>query len=196
VLGFYLSAHPLDGYRQALAQLGVVTSDRLLDQAGLRVRLAGMVLGKQERTTARSRFAFVQLTDPAGVFEVTLFAELLGRARPLLESRQPLLIEGDVRVDGDAVKVLATSIEPLDERLATGRAAIGRIEVRLRDPGAVPALHDLLGPHGNGSARVRLVLPLEAGEEVTIDLGDGHRLALNRRADLERCAGVLGVVDL
>jgi hypothetical protein len=42
---------------------------------------------------------------------------------------------------------------------------------------------------------VRLVLPLDAGHEVAIDLGDAHRLALTRRMDLERRAGVLGVVD-
>jgi hypothetical protein len=41
---------------------------------------------------------------------------------------------------------------------------------------------------------VRLVLPL-AGQEVAIDLGDGYRLALARRLDLERRAGVLRVVD-
>ena len=42
---------------------------------------------------------------------------------------------------------------------------------------------------------MRVVLPLDA-EEVAIDLGDAHRLALVRRIDLERRAGVLSVVDL
>jgi hypothetical protein len=43
---------------------------------------------------------------------------------------------------------------------------------------------------------VRLVLPLDADEEVTIELGDGHRLSLMRRIDVEQRAGVVGVVDL
>jgi hypothetical protein len=42
---------------------------------------------------------------------------------------------------------------------------------------------------------VRLILPLDGEQEVAIDLGDAHRLALTRRIDLERRAGVLGVVD-
>ena len=96
-LGFHLSAHPLDGYRTSLEKLGVVLSDQLPAYGGQRVKLAGVVLGKQERSTPRSRFAFVQLSDPGGTFEVTVFAELLSRSRARLEAGDPLLIEGEVR---------------------------------------------------------------------------------------------------
>jgi DNA polymerase-3 subunit alpha len=154
------------------------------------------VLGKQERSTARSRFAFVQLSDPSGVFEVTLFAEQLAQARPLFETGQPLLVEGEVRVEGEAVKVLAASVAALDSALAAkGRRFESQIEVRLADAGAAAGLADLLGPHRDGSAKVRFVLPLD-GEEIAIELDDGHRLALARRIDLERRAGVVSVIDL
>jgi DNA polymerase III subunit alpha len=195
-LGCYLTAHPLEGYRASLARLGVTLSDQLALCGGLRVKLAGVVLGKQERSTARSRFAFVQLSDPSGVFEVTLFAEQLAEARALFETSQPLLVEGEVRVDGDAVKVQASSVSALDAALANGgRRLESRIEVRLAAASAAAGLADLLGPHGNGSAKVRFVLPLES-EEVAIELDDAHRLALARRIDLERRTGVLSVVDL
>jgi DNA polymerase III subunit alpha len=194
-LGFYLSAHPLDGYRASLERLGVTPSEQLPACGGQRVRLAGVVLGKQERATARSRFAFVQLSDPSGTYEVTVFAELLGRARDRLESGEALLIEGEVRIDGDALKVLASSIERLDAVLANGGGDAAGIEVRLSDPAVAQELADLLGPHGDGGARVRLILPLGSDQEVAIDLGDDHRLARTRRMDLERRAGVLGVID-
>ena len=98
-------------------------------------------------------------------------------------------------MEGEALKVLAASIERLDAALANGGARAQTCsEVRLSDPAVARGLSDLLGPHGEGGARVRLVLPL-ADREVAIDLGDGHRLALARRMDLERRAGVVGVVD-
>jgi len=196
-LGCYLTAHPLEGYRASLARLGVTPSDQLALCGGFRVKLAGVVLGRQERSTARSRFAFVQLSDPSGVYEVTLFAELLGRVRELLDANQPLLVEGDVRLDGDLVKVQAVALEALDAALANGGPRMdSQVEIRLADATAVGGLADLLGPHGDGSARVRVVLPLDAAEEVAIELGDDHRLALVRRIDLERRAGVVSVVDL
>ena len=106
-----------------------------------------------------------------------MFAELLAEARELLETGQPLLIDGEVRLEGDAVKVLASSVQALDAALANGgRPAREPIEVRLRDARAVERLADLLGPHGDGSARVRVVLPLDAEEEVAIELGEAHRL--------------------
>jgi DNA polymerase-3 subunit alpha len=175
----------------------VVPSDQLLWHGGQRVRLAGVVLGKQERTTARSRFAFVQLSDPSGVFEITVFAELLGRTRGLLEGHGPVLVEGEVRLEGDAVKLLASAIEALDTRLANGGARLAsQVEIRLRDAAAAQTLGDLLGGQEDGGARVRLVLPLGAEEEVMIELGDTHRLALARRLDVERRTGVVGVIDL
>jgi DNA polymerase-3 subunit alpha len=201
VLGFYLTAHPLDGYWPSLARLGVVPSAQLETVAGQRVRLAGVVLGRQERTTARSRFAFLQLSDPSGTFEVTLFAEQLARSREHLETGRPVLVEGEVRQDGDVLKVLASSVAPLDVALDVARGngnghAADRVEVKLADSTVAGELEDLLGAAAGSSVRVRLVVPLEGGGEVTIDLGDDHRLALMRRPDLERRSGVLQVVDL
>ncbi|MEM9624852.1 MAG: DNA polymerase III subunit alpha [Pseudomonadota bacterium] len=197
VLGFYLSAHPLDGYRSSLERMKVVNADQLQNHGNQRVKLAGTVLGKQERTTARSRFAFVQLSDPTGTYEITLFSELLGRSRELLEGDQPLLIEGEVRLDGDIVKVLASSVQALDQAVSGGRlqSAAGRVAVRLADITAADRVSRLLGPHGDGSACVRLVLALDEDEEVTIDLSEQHRLALGRRIDLERQSGVISVSD-
>ncbi len=203
VLGFYLSAHPLDGYWPSLAKLGIVPSAELELVAGQRVRLAGVVLGKQERTTARSRFAFLQLSDPSGTFEVTLFAEELGRAREHLEASRPVLVEGEVRQDGDVIKVLASSVAPLDLALDAARSngngrghVTDRIEVKLADGAAVQGLEDLLGAAPGSSVRVRLVVPVEGEGLVAIDLADSHRLSLMRRPDLERRSGVLQVVDL
>ena len=94
-LGFYLSAHPLDSYRNLLQRRRVV-SVADLPKAILggqsRQVLAGIVIGKQERTSKKgSRFAFVQLSDATGAFEVTCFSETLGRCRHLLDGGKPLL---------------------------------------------------------------------------------------------------------
>src|SRR5690348_7302472 len=81
-IGFYLSSHPLDAYGKSLERVGVVRyADLAVRMAGggaTRFRLAGIVIGRKERTSARgNRFAFVQMSDASGVFEVTLFSEVL-----------------------------------------------------------------------------------------------------------------------
>src|SRR5207245_3088010 len=101
-IGFYLSSHPLDAYGKSLERIGVVRfidlAARLAAGGSTRHKLAGIVVGKKERTSARgNRFAFVQMSDASGLFEVMLFSDVLGPARPALDSRQPVLDTVDVR---------------------------------------------------------------------------------------------------
>ncbi|MGB2439800.1 MAG: DNA polymerase III subunit alpha, partial [Candidatus Puniceispirillaceae bacterium] len=86
-LGLYLSSHPLDSYHAQLDKLKVTPSNQLAQamrgQISARVRLAGKISSVQERVSAKgNRFAFVQLTDKAGMFEATFFSEALNAARP------------------------------------------------------------------------------------------------------------------
>ena len=87
-LGLYLSSHPLDSYHAQLDKLKVTPSNQLAEamhgQMNARVRLAGKISSVQERVSAKgNRFAFVQLTDKAGMC-ATFFSEVLNAARPLL----------------------------------------------------------------------------------------------------------------
>src|SRR5205085_911369 len=95
-IGFYLSSHPLDPYAKSLERAGILRwvdlPAALAANSSSRFRLAGIVIGKKERTSARgNRFAFVQLSDTSGAFEVTVFSEMLSQARGLLDGGQPLI---------------------------------------------------------------------------------------------------------
>ena len=63
-IGFYLSSHPLDAYGKSLARIGAVRfaelPERLAAGGSTRFRLAGIVIGRKDRTSAEGRrFAFV-----------------------------------------------------------------------------------------------------------------------------------------
>src|SRR5947207_5686945 len=108
-IGFYLSSHPLAAYERSLARLGVTRAADLqaLLQRGVsgRIKLAGTVIDRMERTSAKgNRFAFVQCSDQSGAFELTVFSELLGSKRNLLEPGQAVLVSTDGRLDGEQVK--------------------------------------------------------------------------------------------
>ena len=96
-LGLYLSSHPMDEYDSLLERLNITRSDQLVEkisgQDTARLRLAGQISSVQERVSGKgNRFAFVQLTDKSGVFEVTLFSETLSQCRELLNSEGALLV--------------------------------------------------------------------------------------------------------
>jgi DNA polymerase-3 subunit alpha len=196
-LGFYLSSHPLDAYGKSLARVGVVRfadlPNRLAAGGSTRYRLAGIIIGRKERSSAEGRrFAFVQMSDATGTFEVTLFSEVLGQARELLDSGKPLVVTVDIRADDDALRLTAQRVEPLEKIVA--QAAAG-LKVVLGEAGALVAFKNLLQAEKGGRGNVNVVVPL-ATSEVEIALPGGFRIGPQVLSAVQRLPGVLSVQEI
>jgi len=196
-VGFYLSAHPLEAYERVLGRLGVVPSIKLAERlAGGepgRIKLAGAVIGKQERTSKSGNpFAFVQLSDASGVFEVVVFSESLAASRELLESGAPLLIVGDARLEGDSIKITTQSIQALDQ---AARDLVRTIRVFVADEGALKGLHGIIQREAEGRGRISVVVPVAPHREVDVLLPGRFALTPAIRGALKAVPGVLDVRD-
>ncbi len=152
-IGFYLSGHPLDDYAGALKRQGVLTHAELLrralDNRAASARIAGSVAAKEERKSARgNRFAFVRLSDPTGLYEVTVFSDVLEAARQYLEPGCNVVLTVEAETDGDEMKLLARGAQPVDEAVA-GAAAAG-LRIFVNDAAAAPSLASRLGAIAKG----------------------------------------------
>jgi DNA polymerase-3 subunit alpha len=197
-IGFYLSAHPLDPYGKSLERAGILSfvdlPAALAARSSTRFRLAGIVVGKKERTSARgNRFAFVQLSDMSGVFEITVFSDVLGPSRELLDGGQPLIVTVDVRSEEQSLRLTAQRIEPLDNVVAQAAAGL-KVFV-----GAEEALARLKGlfqrEAAGGRGRVSVVLDLPSSE-VEIALPGGFRVDPRIRAAVKSLPGIIDVHDI
>jgi DNA polymerase-3 subunit alpha len=197
-IGFYLSAHPLDAYGKSLERVGVT---RIVDlpaklAAGnsSRHKLAGIVVGKKERTSAKgNRFAFVQMSDASGLFEVMLFSEVLGASRAILDSGQPVLVTVDVRNEEDNLRLSASKVEALDSLVANAAAGL---RIFVGEPNALANLKSVVERDGRGRGRVSLVVGLDPDREVEIALPGGFRIGPGIRAAVKSIPGVLDVHDI
>jgi DNA polymerase-3 subunit alpha len=185
-IGFYLSSHPLAAYERSLQRLGV---SRAADLPALlargspgRIKLAGTVIDRQERTSAKgNRFAFVQCSDQSGAFELTVFSELLGSKRNLLEAGQAVLVSADGRLDGEQVKL-------------TAQSAAG-LRIVLSDPAALEALRKTLeGKRGKG--RVTLVVPMTDDAEAEVTLPGSYSIAGGLRDAIGGLPGIAQVEEI
>jgi DNA polymerase III subunit alpha len=197
-IGFYLSSHPLDAYGKSLERVGVVPfadlPTRLAAGGPTRFKLAGIVIGRKERTSARgNRFAFVQMSDASGVFEVTVFSEVLSQSRALLEGGQPLLVTADVRAEEETLRLTAQRIEPLDGIVA--HAAAG-LRVFVSEADALPPLRGLMQREGGGRGRVSVVVAVPPAREVEILLPGGFKVSPRVRAAVKSLPGILDVHDI
>lgn len=195
-IGFYLSAHPLESYQQTLNRLGVVDwkdvqSGRV--RAG-RVTMAGIVSARKFVNSSRGgRIAFAQMSDATGSYELTVFSELLAKARDHLESGTPLLVNADVQRRGDEIRLTATSVQPLDEAAAE---AVAGLKIFLRDVDALESLSGVMHEHGvRGRGRVSLVLDRDL-REIEMDLPEGYQISAPMRSAIKSISGVVDVIDL
>lgn len=197
-VGFYLSAHPLDDYAAMLKKDRVVTQAELprrVAGGGSHFRIAGTVLRKQERKNSRNNpYAFVQLSDQTGMYEITVFSEELSAKRDLLEPGRSLIMHVDARLDGDSVRLTAREIEDIEA--ASLRAAAG-LRVFLNDEGPLADLSALLEQQRKGRAQIALMLSLgDIRKDVEIMLPGGFALTPRTRGAIKAIPGVIDVHDL
>jgi len=196
-IGFYLSSHPLDSHGKSLERIGVIRCADLpaglAANAAARFKLAGIVIGKKERTSARgSRFAFVQMSDPSGLFEVTVFSEMLSQARGLLDSGQPLVVTVDARSGEESLRLIAQTIEPLGAVVADAAAGL---RVFLGEMRALSSLKSVITREAGGRGRVTVVLDLPS-REVEIAIPGGFKVDPRMRAAVKSLPGIIDVHDI
>jgi DNA polymerase-3 subunit alpha len=197
-VGFYLTAHPLDAYAVGLKRLGVVRSGEIARSiasgGSSRVRLAGTVLGKKERTSAKgNKFAFVQLSDSGGTYEIMVFSETLAKCRELFDSGKPLLVHADARVEAENVKLLARDVKPLDQEVANSAAGL---RVGLGEPGALEGLKKIVATAKRGRGAIRVQVRTQDGAEVEIRLKETFAITPEIRQALGQVPGILEVSEI
>ncbi|MGL4371708.1 MAG: OB-fold nucleic acid binding domain-containing protein, partial [Alphaproteobacteria bacterium] len=81
--------------------------------------MMGVLLAKQERLSkSGQKYAFLQLSDPTGVYEVVLFSETLANYRELLEPGTALLLTVSGRLDGETTRLTCNQLETCDGHLS------------------------------------------------------------------------------
>ena len=203
-VGFYLSGHPLDDYMGALKRKGVMTLDDVTARAQggpFVAKLAGVVAGRQERKSARgNRFAFAQLSDTTGAYEVTLFSEALENARDHLETGSKVVVTAEATLEADQLKLLARSVAPIDAAVAN--AGSSGLKIFVDDMCAIDTVSNVLESAAQvarsaGKGPVLLcLLDTALPGEVEIELGNSFALNPQIRGAIKSLEGVMAVEDI
>ncbi|GBR48049.1 DNA polymerase III subunit alpha [Neokomagataea thailandica] len=190
-VGFHMSAHPLDAYRTVLRRLGVTPASGLEAAAktgSTRVKIAGCVIDKKERPTRTGKkMAWVNLSDSTGTCEATLFSETLVSCRELLVAGQAVLVNAELKLDGDALRITAQSVVDLEQAAAEER---GEIRVWLQEPKTLPALSAMLDDMRGGRGRITLLPSLAETRDVEIALPGTYKVTPRLAERLRTIRGV------
>ncbi|MGR3641427.1 DNA polymerase III subunit alpha [Alterinioella nitratireducens] len=203
-VGFYLSGHPLDDYMPALKRRKCLTLEEVQARAeggAFVTKMAGSVSSRQERKSQRgNRFAFVSLSDPTGLYEVTMFSDVLEASREHLNSGSNLVLTVEATFEGDQLKLLARGVQPIDGAVAD--AGGSGLRVFIEEPTAVPGIAGLLErAKGEGKLKGRgpvqlCLLDADLPGEVEVLLGEDFPVNPQIKGALKSLEGVVMVEEV
>lgn len=191
-LGFYLSSHPLSGYEKTLKRMHVVFSsdfEQKFTHHYAPAKVAGIVMGKKIKVSDRGRFAFLQVSDTEGVFEVSIFDEkILNDHRDALENGTLLLLNVDAKRDDNGVRLIAQSVAPLDRELLKNQR--GSVQIVVDNAGALPQLKTLMGEASPDGLRVSVVTNVASTHAARIDLPGFYAIAPSTLTRIRSLRGI------
>jgi DNA polymerase-3 subunit alpha len=194
-IGFYLGGHPLEAYsnlpdvRNSVLAIDI---EERFQRSGQVVKLSGVVRKKQERMSKRGkRFAYVDISDPSGDFEIFLGESLLAISREILVSGSVVVVQAKLEMRDGEIRIFADHVSSLDTTAVA--AAIEGFSIRLRStaPEQLDQVHQTLSALSNAPSkkmgRVEIVFPMDNGREgvmaLPIRIGTDDKI----RAALKAC---------
>jgi len=204
-IGFFLSGHPLVDYLPALRQRKVVTFEELKnrsDRQSTIAQLAGVISKRNNRRSQKSDrpYAFVELSDPSGNFEVVVFSDLLAEQGGMLEPGEAVVVTTSVEWRDDELRLTAKALRSVEEVTAN---AIAGFKVFLNVSESISGVKKTLETAKKRSdktkarqGQVNLVLLLDqVGQEVELELPERVPITPALKGALKAVPGVVDVQD-
>jgi DNA polymerase-3 subunit alpha len=114
-VGFYVTGHPLYDFKDeidTIAGTKLTAFNELLD--GQAVRVGGLINGfKETRSKKGERMGFLTLEDIVGTVEVVAFPEVFSQCSHLIDSDEPVIVQGVVKRDERGGKIIADAVDSL-----------------------------------------------------------------------------------
>jgi len=123
VIGFYLSAHPLDSYKKQLNRLTCSSFEKILQDAqNINSMQEPIVIGygllksrKDINTKKGDRMSFVQLEDATSTAEIILFPRTFKKVEQWLDEHHVFVVKGNLDIASQQkCKIKAMELVPLE----------------------------------------------------------------------------------
>jgi DNA polymerase-3 subunit alpha len=193
IVGFYLSAHPLDEYKSALEKMRAQTwaeFSAAAKRGATAGRLAGTVTSKQERKTRTgNKMGVVNFSDTSGQYEAVLFSETLAQYRDLLEPGKSLVITVSAEDRPEGVNLRIQTVQSLEDEASRIQKAL---RVFIRDTAPLGMLSGQLGAKGEGQVSF-VVIKQDGQGEVEIELPSRYRISPQVASAMRAVTGVVEV---
>ena len=157
-LGFFLSGHPFNAWRDEVRRIARCSLAELEPQKDT-VLLAGIVMSVRIQMGRQGKMGIALLDDASAQQEVVIYKDLWDSERAKVREDQLLIVEG--KVDRDAytggLRIAARALKTLGEARSCAARAL-RLSLNAAGPEDAARLATLLEPARGGPCPVRLIV--------------------------------------
>ena len=136
--------------------------------------------------------AFLQLSDPTGVFEVMIFSDLLFATKEHLVPGTALLMSVEAEEREDQIRYSGTKIEPLDAAL---EGKIRQIQIHMDEGKPAHKIKEFLDIEGQGLAEVVLNIRVDQNRIAQVKLPGRWNLSAQARNIIRTQDGVQEILE-
>ncbi|WP_455474912.1 DNA polymerase III subunit alpha [Bartonella sp. B30(2025)] len=192
-IGFYLSAHPLDEYKDILVKKRIRTWINISNEINgeeTSINLAGTVVAKQVRKTkSGKKIGIIQFSDTSGQYETVIFSEALSVYEDILEPGESFIVTVNAENRSEGVRLQLNKVISLEKEASTHYKMM-RIFIKTVD--LLSQLEENLDLNGNGIVRVILIQE-DRFQEVEVELPKRYKINLRMKSAIEIIPGVVNV---
>jgi DNA polymerase-3 subunit alpha len=186
ILGFFISGHPLEKYKDKLADLQALRIDEISAMTKSTAKeetiaTAGIICNVRVLKSKRGDFyAQATLEDMSGSIDMIVFPEAYKRIGEKVKLEVPVLVKAGVRIEeGTNPKITAAEIMPLeDAKVPLPRAIRIRLPLETAGEATVDDLH-VLFKERKGEARVLFDVE-RAGDFMVVMEAEGYNVLPDR----------------
>jgi len=193
-IGFYLSGHPLGVYEEYFKKISVLGATQIRNELGVgrfSIKMAGIPVAVKIKSSPKGRYMILSFSTSSGILDVTIFDDqILEKSRDIIYGKVPLIIQAEVRKEGEMERITVQSLGRLDSYLQQQNHAI-TIEIENID--AIKNLSSFIS-ESKDSNNSSIFLKLKVyGNVVTMSLPSVYVCNLNKVSMTNLPQGVLAI---
>jgi len=156
-LGFYISDHPLNEYKEFFTQLEIESYKDFVDGNKTDALVAGTIMSIQEKKSAKGNsYAIVKFSDNKSEFEIFLFSDLFSSNREKLKESNSFILTLHKEKSIDENSVSRVNIRKIVDLSDLVNKPYEKVSIELNNKEKLQELNELL--KSNGETKISFIL--------------------------------------
>ena len=156
-LGFYISDHPLNEYKEFFSHLEIVPYKEFMEGNKPDALVAGTIMSIQEKKSAKGNsYAIVKFSDNKSEFEIFLFSDLFSSNRDKLKESSSFILTLHKEKNTDENSLMRINIRKIVDLSDLVNKTYQSVSIELNNREKLKELNELL--KNNGETKINVIL--------------------------------------